>query len=417
MKATKLFGVAVALLLVSAACTPDKGVGAPSSTNPASSATATAAASTDPITIGLLTPLSPPGDPAAGQLIQRGAELGVVYVNTVMKGVLSGRQVQLAIQDDAGTPATGAAGYRRLVTEKKAVAVTGQFHSSVNIAVNEVANEVGVPVISTQGSAADITAKRYPAAFRTHVIDPFRASSWLSWIQQKGYKKIALIAETSDYGVGLVNETKAQAAAGNMNLTFDIEQFDRAATDLTPQLLKAKAFGPDLVINIGVGAPADLILDQATTIGLYPAVPMLISYDTPTRAQWFQLHPSNGVGVYFIAYFSPKEELSDAGQWLATAYQAKYNEPPVYGALNAFADVIVIAQAIQKAGKTDAKTLITALEDPAGYKGWAAVPVTFPKDGAGAFYHTWIPPILILQYTQANQNWRDAKLDASFSKK
>lgn len=417
MKATKLFGVAVALLLVSAACTPDKGVGAPSSTNAASSATATVAASTDPITIGLLTPLSPPGDPAAGQLIQRGAELGVVYVNTIMKGVLNGRQVQLAVEDDAGTPATGATGYRRLVTEKKAVAVTGQFHSSVNIAVNEVANEVGVPVISTQGSAADITAKRYSAAFRTHVIDPFRASSWLSWIQQKGYKKIALIAETSDYGVGLVNETKAQAAAGNMNLTFDIEQFDHASTDLTPQLLKAKAFGPDLVINIGVGAPADLMLDQANTIGLYPAVPMLISYDTPTRAQWFQLHPSDGVGVYFIAYFSPKEELSEAGQWLATAYQAKYNEPPIYGALNAFADVIVIAQAIQKAGKTDAKTLITTLEDPAGYKGWATVPVTFPKDGAGAFYHTWIPPILILQYTQANQNWRDAKLDASFSKK
>lgn len=405
MKAPKLFGVAVALLLVSAAC----------STNPASSATATAAASTEPITIGLLTPLSPPGDPAAGQLIQRGAELGIVYVNTVMKGVLNGRQVQLAIEDDAGTPAIGMTGYRRLVTEKKAVAVTGQFHSSVNVAVNEVANEGGVPVISTAASAADITAKHYPIAFRTHMIDPFRVSGWLSWIQQKGYKKIAIIAETTDYGVGLVNETKAQAAAGNMNLTFDIEQIDHASTDFTPQLLKAKAFGPDLVINIGVGAPLDLILDQATNIGLYPAVPMLISYDSPTRAQWWELHPSNGVGVFFIAYFSPKEELSNAGQWLATAYQAKYNEPPVYGALNAFADVIVIAQAIQKAGTTDAKALITALEDPAGYEGWAGVPVTFPKDAPGAYYHNWIPPLLILQYTQANQNWRDAKVDASFS--
>lgn len=413
MKATRLIAVAAVTLIVAAACSSTGQVGA----SPAASATraANASPSGDPIVIGLLTPLSPPGDPAAGQLIQRGAELGITYVNTVLNGAL-GRPVQLAIEDDAGTPAVGVAGYRRLVTEKKAVAVTGQFHSSVNLAVNEVANSVGVPVISTQGSAADITAKHYAAAFRTHVIDPFRASSWLSWIQQKGYKKIALLAETSDYGVGLVKETQTQASAGNMGLTFDVEMFDHAAIDLTPQLLKAKAFGPDLVINIGVGAPVDLMLDQANTIGLYPAVPMLISYDSPTRAQWFQLHPTDGVGVYFIAYFSPKEELSDAAQWLVKEYQAKYNDAPIYGTLNAFADIIVIAQAIQKAGKTDAKSLITALED-GSYKGWAASPVTFPKDGTGAYYHTWIPPILILQYTAANQGWRDAKLDASFAKK
>jgi len=33
-----------------------------------------------PVKIGVLTPLSPPGDPAAGQLISRGAALGAAYV-------------------------------------------------------------------------------------------------------------------------------------------------------------------------------------------------------------------------------------------------------------------------------------------------------------------------------------------------
>ena len=32
-------------------------------------------------------------------------------------------------------------------------------------------------------------------------------------------------------------------------------------------------------------AELDLIIDQATTIGLLPATPMLISYDAPTRPQ------------------------------------------------------------------------------------------------------------------------------------
>lgn len=402
MTARTIWSAALVLMVVATAC----GIENRASQQP----------STEPVTIGLLTPLSPPGDPVAGQLIQRGAELGVEYVNTVMKGVLGGRKVQLAVEDDKGTTDVGVGGYRRLVTEKKAVAVTGQFHSSVNLAVNEVANQVGVPVISTQGSAADITAKHYAPAFRTHVIDPIRASTWLDFIKSKGYKKVELIAETSDYGIGLVNETQKQATSLGLSTQFDVQMVDNKATDFTPQLLKAKSFGPDLLINITVGAPVDLLLDQASKIGLYPSVPMLVSYDSPTRAQWWQLHPQDGKGVSFIAYYSPHEQLSDAGKWLASKYQAKYNESPVYGSLNAFGDVITIAQALDKANSTDPKKLISALEN-GSFKGWATIPVTFPKDATGAFYHTWIPPILILTYTEANQPWQTAKLEATYTKK
>ncbi|MBV8602796.1 MAG: ABC transporter substrate-binding protein, partial [Candidatus Eremiobacteraeota bacterium] len=111
----------------------------------------------EPVVIGLAVPLSPPGDVTAGQLIRRGAELGVEYVNTQMKGVL-GRDVTLAVEDDMGQPEAGVAAYRRLVNDKHAVAVTGSFHSSVQLAINEVAKDVGVPTIATQASAADITA-------------------------------------------------------------------------------------------------------------------------------------------------------------------------------------------------------------------------------------------------------------------
>jgi len=38
----------------------------------------------DPVVVGLIIPLSPPGDPTGGQLIRRGAELAVEYVNGEM---------------------------------------------------------------------------------------------------------------------------------------------------------------------------------------------------------------------------------------------------------------------------------------------------------------------------------------------
>jgi branched-chain amino acid transport system substrate-binding protein len=371
-------------------------------------AAAAVACAADPVVIGLEIPLSPPGDPTAGQLIRRGGELAIEYINGPMGGMLGERKAALSVQDSQGRIESGVAAYRRLVSEDGAVAVTGFFHSSVNLAVNEVAKELGVPTIATQASASDITAKHYDVAFRTHVIDPVRVSAWLDFIKAKGFKRIAMLAETTDYGIGLAEETEKQSKAQKLDLQFQIVTFDHGSTDLTPILLQVKAFRPDLVINIGVGQPMDLMVEQAATLGITPATPMLISYDAPIRPQFWQLHPKTGSGLYFIAYYSPKQKLSDAGEWFAKAYEAKYSESPVYSSLNGFGDAIIIAQAVKAAKSTDPKAVIKALETGT-FKSWAAVPVTFPR-ADGVFFHNWSPPVLILQYSAPNQDWKDASI-------
>jgi branched-chain amino acid transport system substrate-binding protein len=363
-------------------------------------------AADEPVTVGLLIPLSPPGDPTAGQLIRRGAELAVDYYN--QKGGVNGRPLRLSVQDTQGRPEGGVAAYRRVVGEEKAVAVTGFFHSSVNIAANEVAKGMGVPTIGTQTSAADITAKHYEIAFRTHLIDPIRVAAWLEFMQKKGFKRISLLAETSDYGVGLVQETEKQAKEKKLGLELQSITFDRSSTDLTPQLLQIKAFKPDLLVNIGVGQPMDLIIDQAATLGITPATPMLVSYDAPVRPQFWQLHPNNGNKLYFIAYYSPKQKRSEIGEWFTKAYEDKYKESAVYSSLNGFGDVAIIAQAVQLAKSTDPKAIISALES-GKFQSWTAGDVTFPK-AEGVFWHNWSPPVLIMQFSQANQDWKEADI-------
>ena len=360
----------------------------------------------DPVVIGLVIPLSPPGDPTAGQLIRRGAELAVEHINGPMGGVIDGRKVALSIQDSQGRTESGVAGYRRLVSEERAVAVTGFFHSSVNLAANEVAKELGVPTLGTQTSAADITAKHYDVAFRTHVIDPVRTAAWLDFIKSKNFKKVSLLAETTDYGIGLATETEKQSKERNLGIELQTITFDHGTTDLTPLLLQVKAFKPDLIINVGVGQPMDLMLEQATTLGLTPQAPMLVSYDAPIRPQFWQLHPKTGDKLYFIAYYSPKQKLSDEGAAFTKAFEEKYKESPVYSSLNGFGDVLIIAQALNQAKSADPKALIKALETGT-FKSWAAAPVTFPR-AEGIFFHNWSPPVLILQYTAPGQDWKEA---------
>jgi len=365
------------------------------------------------IGIGLDIPLSAPGDASGGQLIRRGAEIGIDTVNAA--GGVLGKKLKLFVTDSQSTPQMGVANYRRLVSEDKVVAVTGMFHSSVALGINEVAKEMGVPTLAVQASASDITAKHYDIAFRTHAVDPVRVSAWMEFMKKKGVKKVSIIAETTDYGIGLSDETIAQNKSGNFG--FDIQKitFDNKATDFTPQLLQIKAFKPDMVLNIAVGQPVDLIMDQATTIGLLPATPMLISYDAPTRPQYWQLHPKNGDGIYFIAYYSPKSPLSDLGQTFAKAYKEKYKEDPVYGALNGYGAIMILAEALKDANSTDPKALIKALETGT-FKSWPDAPVTFPR-ADGVYWHNWVPPILILQFTKPGQDWKDADVVLQYVKK
>jgi branched-chain amino acid transport system substrate-binding protein len=132
------------------------------------------------------------------------------------------------------------------------------------------------------------------------------------------------------------------------------------------------------------------------------------SYDAPGRPQFWDLHKEQGVGIHFIAFYTQKSKLSDAGEWFVKAYQEKYHEPPIYSALNGFADAIVIAQAIEMAKTTEPKALIKTLET-GSFKGWSAVPVTFPR-AEGALWHNWSPPLMILKYTKANQTQADAEV-------
>ncbi len=403
----KSFVSMIALLILVAliiACAPNP---APTASSNAADSEAQAADASDegPVKIGILTPLSPPGDVAAGQLVQRAAELAVQYVNEEMGGVLGGRTLEIVIEDDQGTPEVGVAGYRRLTSQEGVVGVTGQFHSSVNLAVNEVAKEIGVPVMTTQASNKDITALGYDIAFRTHAVDPMRANAWMSFINDNNLKKIAMVSEDTDYGIGLVDEMEMRVEGTDIELMPIV--FTRGTPDVTPQLLQIKDWGPDLVINIGVGEGAHLIIDQANTIDLFPEVPMLASYDFPIRPEFWELHPENGNDLYFVSHFHPNQQLSELGEWFTEAYTAKYSEPPVYTAYNTFGNVALMAQGLNLAGSDDPAALIEALET-GDFTTWAG-PATFPKK-EGVLWHQWSPPLLILHYTEAGQNFRDAEI-------
>ena len=359
-----------------------------------------------PVKIGVLTPLSPPGDASAGQFIVRGAKMAADDVNA-RGGVLGGRKIELVTEDDSGTPEKGVAGFRKLATLDQVVAVIGQFHSSVMGAVQELAEQFKIPVFATQASARSLTEKHLTYTFRTHVIDPDRVSLWNRWIKQHDFKRVALIAENTDYGVGLVEETKRLFKSMDVQADLKTVIFDRAVVDLTPQLLEIKNWKPDLVLNGGVGTPVYLVIKQAHDVGLFPAVPMLVSYDLPARPEFWKNLGDKGAYLTFIVYYHPTMKLTSRGEAFRAKYREQYKEDPVYGALNAYAQVALVADALNDAKSDTGEPLVKALLSNT-FEGWNGT-ISFSR-GEGPYWQQWTPPMLFLQYTKPEMPFGEAKI-------
>jgi branched-chain amino acid transport system substrate-binding protein len=359
-----------------------------------------------PVKLGVLTPLSPPGDAAAGQFIARGAKMAAEDVNA-RGGALGGRKVELVIEDDSGTPEKGSAGFRKLATQDQVVAVIGQFHSSVMGAVQVLAEQFQIPVFSTQASAKGITEKHLNYTFRTHVIDPDRCQMWTRWIKERGFKRVALITENTDYGMGLVEETKKAFASMRPGTELKTIIFDRAVVDLTPQMLDIKNWKPDVILNGGVGTPVYLIIKQAYDVGLYPAVPMLVSYDVPVRPEYWKTLGEKGNFISFIVYYHPGMKLTPRGEAFRRKYMEQFKEEPIYGAFNAYAQVSLLVDALNAAKSEKGEDLVKALLGNK-FEGWNGT-ITFTR-GEGPYWQQWTPPMLVTQYTKPEMSFNDVKI-------
>ena len=118
----------------------------------------------DPIVIGWVGPLSPPGGYAEGTNMKNAAELAAKEIND--QGGLLGRPVQIVYADTRGTPAEGRTAAERLVQQDKVVAVFGEFHSGVALAEMEVFHRYGIPFMACDVWSDAITAKGYKEVFR-----------------------------------------------------------------------------------------------------------------------------------------------------------------------------------------------------------------------------------------------------------
>ena len=232
---------------------------------------------------------------AAGQSIKQGAELAAEIINTPHPDLapltlaktaglpnLGGAMVALTWADQQGSPAVAASDALRLITQDHVVALCGAYQSSCTLTASAVAERYGIPFLTGESVAANLTGRGYKWFFRTTPYGPDFAKLYLDFLADiaksgQATGKIAVVHENTDYGTSVANSMVSVAAARGIKIA-QLIAYDANGTDVSPQVLQLKEAEPDVVIFISYTSDAILYMKTFHTLGYRP--PIVIGDDS-----------------------------------------------------------------------------------------------------------------------------------------
>lgn len=313
----------------------------------------------EPLNIGLLLPLS--GSLAReGQSCKRAADITPAVLSDM------GYAVKLMIADTETNIDTARTRAEKLIAEGAQVLI-GAFDSAHTIAVAQVCEQRGIPLVCNIAAAPNITEQGFKTVFRNFPTAPRLVSDGLTLM--KDLFKVS--GSTPSKAVFLHNnDTFGQAMAGAVNKLFptldmpftltETISYDGAARDLAVEVGRAKATGADLVLCVTHGEDSIKLIREMVKQRFEPKG--IISPASPGmyEVQFYKTLGKYGdYGITNLPWINPKSSMSHA---LLSAFSKAY--PDALFEMNVgftFEAVLIAADAAKRAGSNAPQAVLAAL--------------------------------------------------------
>ncbi|HUH41067.1 MAG TPA: ABC transporter substrate-binding protein [Castellaniella sp.] len=335
-----------------------------------------------PIKIGAILSVTGPaaflGDPELKTL-----QLYVDRINA-QGGVLN-RKLELVEYDD-GSDSGKANGFaKRLIYDDQVVAFMVGTTGSTMAAI-PLAEKAEVPLMSLGGAIA-ITEPVKKWVFKTPHTDRMAAEKVFEDMKKRGITKIALLSEAS--GFGQSGKKESEAAAGHYGITIiENESYGAKDTDMTPQLTKIRS-NPDVqaVFVFGFGQGPALVTRNYRQLGI--TVPLYQSHGVASD-QFIKLarDAANGVrlpspALIVADQLSGNDKQKPVVDAYVKVYEAKWNENVSTFGSYAYDGLMILVDALERAGTTDKEKFRDAIEATHGYVGTTGIFTYSPTDHTG----------------------------------
>jgi branched-chain amino acid transport system substrate-binding protein len=307
-----------------------------------------AATSDEPITIGFIGELTGPFA-IWGTSARDGMRLAIEDLNT--SGGIDGRRVEFVERDTQGVPEEGVTAFRELV-ERRGVAATGGLVSSdVALAVARVAEEERVPLFLVMAGSDRVLTPDSRMTFRTclpaasRVVDPYAA-----YIEAEGIQRVAVLV--ADYEWGRAVEDALRTGLAELpDLEFEIEVAPVQEREFTSYLRRFQDLDPQMIIATGHPPGALPLTRQAEELGFDAVVS---GSNSPAAAVMAEV----GAAAYdrYLDLSCTDHDDPDYLE-LATRYHERFGEFMEDDAVAGYGQVLMIAEAIEAVGSTDADAI------------------------------------------------------------
>ncbi len=322
------------------------------------------AAAADAIKIGVDGPFTG-GSSSMGVSMRDGVRLATEEINKA--GGVLGRKLQLVERDDEAKNERGVQIAQELISKEKVTAVVGYINTGVSLASHRFFQEAKIPVMNNVATGSIVTQqfKDQPDnyIFRNAANDSIQAPMIVEESMKRGFKKVAILADSTNYGqLGREDLEKALAAKGIKPVAS--EKFNIKDVDMTAQLLKAKEAGAEVVLTYGIGPELAQIANGMTKLGW--KVPMIGSW-TLSMANYIDNAGPGGEGARmpqtFIQQADTPKRKAFIDAYLKT-FKPKNNriDSPV-SAAQGYDSIYLLAAAIKQANSTDGPKIREALEN------------------------------------------------------
>lgn len=320
------------------------------------------------VKVGLLVPLS--GIYARpGAVMRMGAEMGIEHINA-QGGVKSmgGAKLKLVVLDSGdSTEKAKAAAQRMVAQETDLVVATGSYLSSFTLAVTEVTERAGLPMLTLSYSDM-ITERGFKYIFQTSATSGSQAVQSLPELMKVAAaagvakpKTVAIITDNTAASISSVKPMKERLLKElGLQLVVD-ETFTPPLSDATPLVQKVRATRPDLLFFLPtVISDAKLMLEKMNEFGLgqgrIPTISFGIAIAEPDMLKTMSPELLQGVMAVVGSWGGKGHEK------LIAELKQKYNEPwMTQNAISTYADMWVMKSALEKAGKADREAVAQAL--------------------------------------------------------
>jgi branched-chain amino acid transport system substrate-binding protein len=325
-------------------------------------ASGAARAETGAIRIGVNEPLTGPFA-ASGTYVVNGAKIAADEINA--KGGVLGRKIELVIEDNKSNPTEAAAVAEKLITSDKTPVMMGAWGSSLTLAVMPKLADYETPMLVETSSSGKITTSGNPFVFRISPPSALEAEAFAPMVEKIGLKKVDFIVINNDWGRGAAADFAKMLKDKGVTVGL-VETMDQGAQDMSAQLSKLKGSDADTIMITSAVDQLTLLFKQMAALGLKKRIITTGGSQNPDQiiaqaggAADGTMHLTTFLPWYPDRTPNPKATAYFIEEWKKRGFQFA----GVTESFRGYDGIRTIAQAIEKAGSTDAAKIKAAFWD------------------------------------------------------